>query len=110
MQITLPRRSLKSLFNLFEYSSKYRDDEMFGDPMEARSHVGSIPDAMLGCISAVSEVDEAEALPCVMPISPRRRDLPPVAPRGVCANNEMISRRDLVLERWLEEVLSLVCH
>ena len=45
MQITLPRRSLKSLFNLFEYSSKYRNDEMFVDPMEARTHVGSIPDA-----------------------------------------------------------------
>ena len=76
MQITLPRRSLKSLFNLFEYSSKYRNDEMFVDPMEARSHVGSIPDARLGRISAVSEVDEAEALHCMMPKSPRRRDLP----------------------------------
>ena len=76
MHITLPRRSLESLFILFEYSSKYRNDEMFVDPMEARSHVGSIPDARLGRISAVSEVDEAEALPCIVPKSPRRSDLP----------------------------------
>ena len=76
MQNTLSRRSLKSLFNLFEYSSKYRNDEMFVDPMEARRHVGSIPDARLGRISAVSEVDE-ERLCLVSCLNPRGGEIYP---------------------------------
>ena len=55
-------RSLKSLLNLLEYSSKYRNNEVLFDPIEVSNHVGSILAARLDRISAVSDVDESEDL------------------------------------------------